>query len=59
MAMRSIVVPFKDLYAVNIDSNIYIVIALSTFADCLLYKTLARMFLWVLCFAIEPAEVVD
>ena len=43
--MRLIVVPFKDLCAVNIDSNIYTAIALSTFADYLLYKALARRFL--------------
>jgi hypothetical protein len=57
--MRLIIVPFKDSCAVNIDSNVYTATALSTFADCLLYKALARRFLWVLCFAIETAEVVD
>ena len=51
--------PFKDLCAVNIDSNIYTAIALSTFADRLLHKALAKRFFWVLYFAIEPAEVVD
>ena len=51
--------PFKDSCAVNIDSNIYTVIALSTFADCFLHKALARKFLWVLYFAIETVEVVD
>ncbi len=59
MAIYLIVVLFKDLCAINIDSNVYIVIILSTFVDCLLYKVLARRFPWVLCFAIEIAEVVD
>ena len=57
--MRLIVVPFKNLCAVNIDSNVYMAIALSTFADRLLHKALARRFLWVPYFAIETAEVVD
>ena len=59
MAMRSIVVPFKDSCAVNIDSNVYTAIALSTFADCLLYKALAKRFLWVPCFAIKMAKIID
>ena len=59
MAIRLIIMLFKDSCAVNIDSNIYTAIALSTFADYLLHKALARRFLWVLYFAIETAEVVD
>jgi hypothetical protein len=59
VAIYSIIVLFKDSCAVNIDSNIYMAIVLSTFADCLLYKVLARRFLWVLYFVIEIAEVID
>jgi hypothetical protein len=59
MAIYLIIMPFKDLCAVNIDSNVYTVIILSTFADCLLHKALTKRCLWVLYFAMETAEIID